>query len=116
MATDLTPVLGFEPAVRFSGLLDTLADDLGEDVLAVVRESLTNVARHARAGSVEVDVAAVENRLTVDVRDDGIGLGSTDRRSGLDNLRRRAERRGGSFEVRAREPAGTWLSWSVPLS
>jgi signal transduction histidine kinase len=116
VAAELTAVVGFAPALRLSGLLDTLSDDLGEDVVAVARESLTNVARHARARSVEVDIAAVENRLTVDVRDDGIGLGSSDRRSGLDNLHRRAERRGGSFEVRAREPAGTWLCWSVPLS
>jgi two-component system, NarL family, sensor histidine kinase DevS len=116
VATDLTPVLGFEPAVRFSGVIDAGADDLGEDVLAVVRESLSNVARHARAASVEVDVAATADRLTVDVRDDGVGLGRTDRRSGLDNLRRRAERRGGTCTVGPREPAGTWLSWSVPLS
>jgi signal transduction histidine kinase len=98
-----------------SGLLDTLPDDLGEDVVAVARESLTNVARHARARSVEIDVAAVASRLTVDVRDDGIGLGPVDRRSGLHNLQRRAEQRGGSFEIRAGDRAGTWLCWSVPL-
>ena len=84
--------------------------------LAVVREALTNVARHARARSAEVDVAATADRLTVDVRDDGVGLGSTERRSGLANLRRRADRRGGTFAVGPREPAGTWLSWSVPLT
>ena len=116
VATDLTPVLGFEPAVRFSGLIDAVSHDIGEDVLAVVRESLSNVARHARAASAEVDVAATTDRLTVDIRDDGIGLGSTDRRSGLDNLRRRADRRDGTFTVEPRKPAGTWLSWSVPLT
>ena len=116
VATDLTPVLGFEPAVRFSGLIDAVGDDIGEDVLAVVRESLSNVARHARAASAEVDVAATADRLTVDIRDDGIGLGSTDRRSGLDNLRRRADRRDGTFTVGPRKPTGTWLSWSVPLT
>ena len=116
VATDLTPVLGFEPAVRFSGVIDAVADDVGEDVLAVVRESLSNVARHAHAAAAEVDVAATADRLTVDVRDDGVGLGPTDRRSGLDNLRRRAEHRGGTCTVGPREPAGTWLSWSVPLA
>jgi signal transduction histidine kinase len=116
VATDLTPVLGFEPAVRFSGLIDAVGHDIGEDVLAVVRESLSNVARHARAASAEVDVAATADRLTVDIRDDGIGLGSTDRRSGLDNLRRRADRRDGTFTVGPRKPTGTWLSWSVPLT
>jgi signal transduction histidine kinase len=113
---ELTAILGFVPTLRMSGLLDTLSDDLDEDVVAVVRESLTNVARHARAGSVEVDVAAAENRLTIEVRDDGIGPGSLGRRSGLHNLQRRAEHRGGSFEIGAREPTGTWLYWSVRLS
>jgi signal transduction histidine kinase len=116
LATDLAPVLGFEPTVRFSGVIDAVGSDVGDDVLAVVRESLSNVARHARADSAEVEVSATADRLTVDVRDDGVGLGSTGRRSGLDNLRRRADRRGGTFAVRSREPAGTWLSWSVPLT
>ncbi len=116
VATDLTPALGFEPSVRFSGVIDAVGHDVGEDVLAVVRESLSNVARHARAASAEVDVTATADRLTVDIRDDGIGIGSTDRRSGLDNLRRRADRRDGTCTVGPREPTGTWLSWSVPLT
>jgi signal transduction histidine kinase len=115
IATDVASVLGVEPTVRLSGVIDVLPDDFAEDVVAVVRESLTNVARHARANSVEVDVAATTDRLTVDVRDDGVGIGPTDRRSGLDNLRRRAERRGGTIELRPREPNGTWLCWSIPL-
>jgi signal transduction histidine kinase len=115
IATDLAPVLGFEPSVRLSGVLDVLPDDVAEDVLAVVRESLSNVARHAGARSAEVDVTATTDRLTVDVRDDGAGIGPTRRRSGLDNLRRRAEHRGGAVELRPREPSGTWLCWSIPL-
>ena len=82
----------------------------------MVRESLSNVARHARARSAEVDVAATATGSRVDVRDDGVGLGRPTRRSGLANLRRRADRRGGIFAVGPREPAGTWLSWSVPLT
>jgi two-component system, NarL family, sensor histidine kinase DevS len=114
VATDLTPVLGFEPTLRISGALDVLPDDVAEDVAAVVRESLSNVARHARAASAEVDVSAGE-RLTIEVRDDGVGIGTTDRRSGLHNLRRRAERHGGTLEIRPREPSGTCLCWSIPL-
>jgi signal transduction histidine kinase len=114
VVSDLTAVLGFEPAVRLSGVLDALPDDIAEDVVAVVRESLSNVARHARARSVELEVGATRDRVVVDVRDNGIGIGTTDRRSGLDNLRRRAERRGGTMDIRPCEPNGTWLRWSVP--
>jgi signal transduction histidine kinase len=60
-------------------------------------------------------VAATADRLTVEVRDDGVGIGPTNRRSGLDNLRQRAERRGGTLEIHTREPTGTSLRWSVPL-
>jgi signal transduction histidine kinase len=113
--SDLAPVLGFGPSVRLSGVLDALPDDIADDVVAVVREALSNVARHAGADSAEIDVAATADRLTVEVRDDGVGIGPTNRRSGLDNLRQRAERRGGTLEIHTREPTGTWLRWSVPL-
>ncbi|HST64702.1 MAG TPA: histidine kinase, partial [Mycobacteriales bacterium] len=115
VAGDLAPALGFEAAVRFSGVLDTVPAEIGDDVVAVVREALSNVARHARARTAEVDVSAVAGRLTVDVRDDGVGPGPAGRRSGLDNLRRRAERHGGSFDIGAGEVAGTRLRRSVPL-
>jgi signal transduction histidine kinase len=86
-----------------------------DDVLAVLRESLTNFARHARAHTADVDVAATADRLTLEVTDDGVGIGEVTRSSGLANLRRRAVQRGGSFTVEARQPTGTRLRWSVPV-
>ncbi|HEY6744393.1 MAG TPA: GAF domain-containing protein [Mycobacteriales bacterium] len=115
VAAELTPALGFEPSVRFSGLLDALPDDVAEDVVAVLREALANVARHAHARRVDVDLTRSAVRLQLEVRDDGDGLGASTRRSGLDNLRHRAERRGGTFHVRPNEPRGTCLSWTIPL-
>jgi pimeloyl-ACP methyl ester carboxylesterase len=56
---DVTPALGFEPAVRFSGVLEgTLAQGVADDLLAVLREALSNVARHAHASQAEVDISA----------------------------------------------------------
>jgi signal transduction histidine kinase len=113
---DVTPALGFNPAVRFAGLLEgTVPDDLAEDLLAVVREALTNVARHAEASSVEVEVTAEPGSLSLDVRDDGVGLHPGARRSGLANLDRRAEHHGGRLSLKSREPSGTWLRWTVPI-
>ncbi|WP_211176999.1 GAF domain-containing protein [Pseudonocardia acidicola] len=115
VVSDVAPVLGFEPAVRFAGPLEgTVPDDVAEDLVAVLREALSNIARHAHARSAEVDVTARPDRLTLDVRDDGIGMASTTRRSGLANLRRRAERHGGTLTLTPREPKGTHLSWSIP--
>jgi signal transduction histidine kinase len=115
VATEVTPALGFEPAVRFCGLLDALPTALGNDLLAVLREALTNTARHAHATSVDVELTATANRLSLDVCDNGTGIGGTTRRSGLANLRQRAEHHGGTLTVDS-GPAGMRLSWSVPLS
>ncbi len=123
VAAELAPLLGFAPQVSFSGAVDTLVPDyLGDDVLAVIREALTNVARHAHADEVIVEVTATADRVQIEVTDDGVGIGETGRRSGLANLATRAEQRGGSFELVSplkdkdqSSRGGTRLLWSVPV-
>jgi signal transduction histidine kinase len=109
--------LGFDPRVSFDGPVDTLSsDELANDVTAVVREALTNVARHAGARSVRLGIQARDDRLTITIADDGGGLRDTGRRSGLDNMRRRVESRGGTFLTDQGAVGGTTLIWSVPLT
>ena len=116
----LSPLLGFEPRVQFSGAIDILVDgDLKDDIIAVVREALTNIARHARATAAEVTLDAHAGWLSVVVADDGVGLGGSERRSGLANLRERAEQRGGSLTIDSADAlarSGVALSWRVPLN
>jgi signal transduction histidine kinase len=112
---ELAPALGFDPAVRFSGVLDILPDHLGDDLLAVVREALSNIARHARAHTAEIDLTAHDDRVTLTVRDDGVGVSDTTRRSGLANLRRRAQRHGGDFVLEPGPGSGTLLTWTALL-
>jgi signal transduction histidine kinase len=112
---DVTPALGFDPAVRFSGLVDTLPDTVADDLLAVLREALTNTARHAHATRAEVDLTAASDRVTLEVRDDGTGIGETTRRSGLANLDHRADHHGGTLTLGSAGTSGTHLTWSVPL-
>ncbi len=71
---DRTPALGFRPALRVTGPVAELTGDLVTDLLAVLTEALTNVARYARAGSVQVDLETIVDHLTLLVHDDGIGL------------------------------------------
>lgn len=112
---DHRPILGFAAHVEFSGPLDLVVPaDLGADVLATVREAVSNVARHARATSLLVTVALAEGELTVEVVDDGCGIGPSERSSGLTNLRRRAARHHGTFELSTPPGGGTVLRWSVP--
>lgn len=113
-----TESLGFVPALRMTGLLDTAVPaDRAEHLLAVLGEALSNTARHADAGTVDVAVEATDAALRLRVADDGRGIDpAVTRRSGLANLRERAERLGGTFSVTARRPNGTVVEWAVPLS
>ena len=101
--------------LEFSGPVDTLVDtELGDDVAAVLREGLSNVVRHAHASTVEASVAVRGAAVVVTVRDDGVGMSDTERRSGLANLAARAHERGGSFVIEPASPQGTVVRWSVP--
>ncbi|MFF5787450.1 GAF domain-containing sensor histidine kinase [Streptomyces sp. NPDC012693] len=111
--------LGFTPALRMEGLLDTdVPPEVAEEVIAAIGEALTNVARHARAHGAEVAVLADDGVLAVTVSDNGVGIREGRSHGGLRNLSERAERLGGSLSVVARaEPRnGTVLEWRVPLA
>jgi signal transduction histidine kinase len=98
--------------VRVRGAVDDLPADLVLDVMAVVRELVTNVVRHASASRVTVTVHA-DDTVRVVVSDDGVGLKPGSARSGLANLADRAERRSGRLTTVARA-VGTQVRWTVP--
>ena len=110
-----TEPLGFAPDLTIEGPLGALAADLEADLVAVIREGLANVARHAGASSVSVRVTSDE-AIQVEVADDGVGVAANAVESGLDNLRQRAESRGGSLTLRRRAPHGTALVWEALLN
>lgn len=111
-----TVLLPGPPEVVFRGPLDLLVPaELYADLVAVVREGLTNVGRHAAASRVEVLVEVDAHDVAVEVLDDGGGIDSRAPMSGLRNLARRAATLGGSFEVGPRDERGTRLRWTVPL-
>jgi signal transduction histidine kinase len=116
VTSDLTNALGFAPQVTFSGVLDVrLTDELVDDVVACVRETLTNVAKHARAKSAMVDLSLAGDLLTVVVTDDGAGIRNTDRSSGTANLGARAQKWGGTFALAPGPTGGTTATWTVRL-
>ncbi|WP_243774932.1 sensor histidine kinase [Actinomadura barringtoniae] len=107
--------LGFAPSVRLDGLLDTAVDDgVGDQLLAVVQEALSNVAKHAKAREAAV-VIDVGDDLVLRVEDDGVGIPESGRRSGLANMAQRAAALGGSFTTAPGPHGGTCLTWRVPL-
>ncbi len=108
--------LGFAPEIEFAGPLRLgICDDLAEGIIAVVREALSNVAKHARARHARIAVSLVDEVVTVTVADDGIGIDGPIRDSGLANLRYRAECRGGRFTVTSPAEGGTRLEWTAQI-
>ena len=109
--------LGFMPRVAFDGPLDTMVPaPIVGDLLAVVREGLSNVLRHARATTVDVVIRLDRDDVLLAISDDGIGLPDASRPgSGLRNMASRAQRWGGRLSVVAVPPRGTRLEWRVPL-
>ncbi len=118
IAANLTPSLGFEPAVSFRGPIDTaVPDEMHDHLVAVIREGLANVARHADATAASVTVTIADHHVTVRVNDDGKGIpDSGGRRSGLANLLDRALSVGGNCEVAGDPEGGTLLRWAAPLT
>jgi signal transduction histidine kinase len=108
--------LGFHPRLTFGGAVDALVPShVGEQLLAVLREALSNAARHAEPTAVDVEVDADPTRVILVVRDDGVGLPEGGRRSGLANLATRARDLGGTFEARNGSGGGTVIEWTVPF-
>jgi len=109
--------LGFTPALRMSGLLDTqVPAEHAEHLLAVLGEALSNAARHAHATAVDVSVEVTTTDVRLRVADNGRGMDPTvTRRSGLSNLRSRAEELGGTFGLSPNQPTGAVLDWAAPL-
>lgn len=117
VVTELSTGLGMAPQVTFAGPVDDIIrGELGDDVIAVLRETLSNVTRHARATTVSIEVLAAETSVTVTVKDDGAGLSTREKAaSGTANLRERARARGGAFELTPRQTGGMRARWHVPV-
>ena len=110
-------VLGFTPQLRLDGPIEsTVTDEVRPELIATLREALGNVARHAHARSVSIELRS-DDAITLTVRDDGVGLGDQPRPGGghgLVNLRARAERLGGECMVGHHPDGGVLLTWRVP--
>lgn len=109
-------VLGFEPAVHLDGPIDTAVPaDVAGQLLPVLREALSNIARHAGATRVDVCVC-VDVDLLLQVADDGVGgVVESGGGNGLRNTTHRAEQLGGSAHISRPADGGTLLEWVVPL-
>lgn len=105
---------GLHTTVQFVGPLSVVEPALADHAEAVVSEAVSNAVRHSGATTLTVRIK-VEDDLTIEVTDNGRGMPDVVTRSGLTNLRRRAEESGGTFSVTSAPTGGTVLHWSAPL-
>jgi signal transduction histidine kinase len=92
--------------------LEALPKELALACFRVIQESLTNVARHAKAGRVEVRLSSPGDRLHLEISDDGIGfdIAKTDHSTGLTGMRERALALGGELVIRSTPGQGTLVT------
>ncbi|MFB7943860.1 GAF domain-containing sensor histidine kinase [Kitasatospora phosalacinea] len=127
--------LGFKPTITFTGPVESLVGEkTSRQLLAALREMLSNTARHARASRVAVELDATVHLgedgrplspaptrtgppgVLLTVTDDGVGIPEGGRRSGLRNLTRRAEALGGdAWHESGPHGRGTRVRWTARL-
>jgi signal transduction histidine kinase len=118
VADEIATMLANAPRVRFDGPIDTVVSTaVAEHLVPVVRETLTNVAKHANAEHVEIHLTASATELQLVVRDDGIGgVAGRNGGFGLGNLRERAHSCGGTLVITVPpDDRGTEVRWTVPV-
>jgi two-component system NarL family sensor kinase len=100
-----------------AGPLEGLSIEVVAELLAVTREALSNIARHANARHASVTLDGMPGELRLEIADDGHGFateGSTERgHHGLANMRARSEALGGRFDLDS-GPAGTRIIIALP--
>jgi signal transduction histidine kinase len=111
-------MLGHHPTLRLGGILINIPDELGAELLAVLREAMMNVAKHAHASKTEVSLDVGAEAVTLIVHDDGVGIDEAALASagglGIRNITERAERLGGRATFAAGKTRGAHLHWTVP--
>jgi signal transduction histidine kinase len=112
--TDLTADSPIKTTVRMSGPLDNVSPRFAQHIEAALRESVSNAVRHAKATTLMITICA-DSDIVIDVTDDGIGMPVTVGRSGLHNLRNRAQSAGGTCTVESLDEGGTRFIWTAPM-
>jgi signal transduction histidine kinase len=113
---DLTENRDIVTTVHMHGPMTAVGDELAEQAEAVTTEAISNAVRHSGASRLTIEVS-VEDMFSIDVIDNGCGIPvDTSRRSGLANMKHRAEQLGGTCEITTPPEGGTRVHWTVPLT
>jgi len=113
-------LVGAQAVVESTGVPRDLPPDVKLQVLAIGREALVNVRRHAQASAVRVDLVYSERLLTLRLRDDGVGFDTATSRPGghfgLVGMAERARMMRAQLDIRSAPGEGTEVRLDVPLA
>jgi two-component system sensor histidine kinase UhpB len=116
MANELIAQTSLEVRRRFQKQLPPLAPEAELVIFRVTQEALTNVTRHARAGSVDICLEATSEVVTLRVADNGRGLPEGVSGAGIRGMRERALLVGGQLHVGLCDEGGAEVVLHIPRS
>lgn len=116
LAADFQASSGVIASVRLHARVEEIKPAMGRDLVQIVREALSNVARHAGATRVVLNLRCTAQSIKLEVTDDGRGISArrTSSGRGLANIVRRAEAWGGTAEIGPRHGSGTAIKVCIP--
>jgi signal transduction histidine kinase len=115
VVADLTEDRDIVTTVRMHGPMTTVGGELADHAEAVTAEAVSNALRHSGASRLTVEIS-VADMFSLDIIDNGSGIpAGNSRRSGLANMKRRAEQLGGACEIACPPDGGTRVHWVAPL-
>jgi signal transduction histidine kinase len=119
LVRDLSGIVGFEITLRFDGPVDSaISPNVSEHIVAVVRESVTNIEKHAHATAATILLSAHGTLCRLQVADNGHGLPAdwpSNGGRGMVNIEGRAQSLDGTLGIVSAPDGGTILNWHVPI-
>jgi signal transduction histidine kinase len=116
VVADLTENRDIVMTMRMHGPMTAVGAELAEHAEAVTAEAVSNVLRHSGASRLTVEVS-VADMFVLDISDNGCGIPVDNlRKSGLANMKHRAEQLGGACEITNPPEGGTRVHWVAPLT
>jgi signal transduction histidine kinase len=116
-AREASKSTGMDVAITAELDSDEMPDEYKTCIYRVVQEALHNCARHSHAAKVRIRVEQVQDRLRLNIEDDGQGFDVEHTKGlGLVGIQERVSRLGGTFDVQSRPGRGTTLSIELPFA
>ncbi|MEN4477716.1 MULTISPECIES: sensor histidine kinase [Mycolicibacterium] len=115
LIAELTENRPIATTLQMRGSITGVGVELADHADAVITEAISNTVRHSGASRLTIEITTGDE-LAIDLIDNGCGIPTDNqRRSGLSNMERRAERLGGTCQITTPSEGGTHVRWTAPI-